>query len=136
MEFRLVNQPSEATRLHQALSEFSETEQLAAPIQSAIELALEEHFANILNHGYSDTNSHTIQFVVEHVGDWVRMDIQDDGRAFNPLEHPLPDVNVPIEQRAIGGLGVLMIRKTMDRVEYQREGDQNHLTLWKRFRSR
>ena len=57
----------------------------------------------------------------------------DSGIAFNPLEKEDPNVNLPAEERQIGGLGIFMTKKTMDEVRYERAGDRNVLTLIKRI---
>lgn len=57
--------------------------------------------------------------------------MQDSGKPFNPLLRPAPDTSLPALQRDEGGLGIAMIRKIMDKVEYSREGGRNILTMWK-----
>ena len=57
----------------------------------------------------------------------------DMGIPFNPLEKPDPDITLPAEQRDAGGLGIFMVKKTMDSVLYQREGQKNILILMKRY---
>ena len=62
----------------------------------------------------------------------ARVEVEDDGRAFNPLDLPPVDTTVPLEQRPVGGLGVHMIRQLMDSVEYRRADGRNILTLTRR----
>ena len=59
------------------------------------------------------------------------IEIIDCGIPFDPLTLPKPDVNAPIEDRKIGGLGIYMMRKLMDKVNYKREQGKNILTLVK-----
>ncbi len=60
------------------------------------------------------------------------MRVEDDAVAFNPLEREAPDLNAPLEDRPIGGLGVHLVRKLMDDVRYERAGARNILTMRKR----
>jgi anti-sigma regulatory factor (Ser/Thr protein kinase) len=58
----------------------------------------------------------------------------DDGHEFNPLEFPEPDTNLPVEERPIGGLGIHLLRKMADRLEYRRIDGFNRLALLKHTR--
>ena len=61
------------------------------------------------------------------------MTFRDSGVPFNPLEQADPDVNAPLEQRKIGGLGLFLVRKTMDKLNYVYENGQNVLTVIKKL---
>jgi anti-sigma regulatory factor (Ser/Thr protein kinase) len=65
-------------------------------------------------------------------GDVLRAEVSDDGRPFDPFEVPPPNIDAPIEERRIGGLGVYLVREMMDTLEYKREHDRNILRLSKR----
>ena len=58
--------------------------------------------------------------------------VEDDGRAFNPLDAPAPDLRSGIDERPIGGLGVHLVRSLMDSLEYHRERDRNIFIMRKR----
>ncbi len=58
-------------------------------------------------------------------------EIADDGRAFDPLQAPVPDIGASLQDRAIGGLGIYLVRKTMDGVTYRRQDGRNVVTLTK-----
>ncbi len=60
------------------------------------------------------------------------MDIADDGGAFDPMQAPEPDSSAPPEERARGGLGIYLVRKTMDAVAHRREDGRNVVTLTRR----
>ena len=62
----------------------------------------------------------------------MRVDVEDDGQPFNPLEAPEADTTNPLEERTIGGLGVHLVRKLMDGLEYKRQGERNLLTIKKK----
>ena len=84
---------------------------------------------NTINHGH-DGGLHQISITFSSTDDALVIDILDDGKPFDPLtDAPIPNVNAPINERPIGGLGVYLVRKLMDEVTYRREEGRNHLTL-------
>ena len=94
-----------------------------------IRLAVEEAVSNTIRHGYVDSREHLIRVRATLEDGRIRLEIEDDARAFNPLEAPLPDVSLPVEEKTPGGLGILLLRSVMDRVEYRRSADRNILTM-------
>ena len=93
-------------------------------------LFLEEIVTNILKYAYSDCEVHDIALDVRLKPEDVVLQVADDGRAFNPLESPQPDLDVPCEERPVGGLGVHLIKKLASRLDYVRAGDKNVLTAY------
>ncbi len=98
-------------------------------------IATEEALVNIISYAYPDGNgsieiTHNIENSAEE-GRRLVIQIIDWGVAFDPLSLPDPDIEAPIEEREIGGLGVYMMRNIMDKTLYKREGDRNILTLVK-----
>ena len=57
----------------------------------------------------------------------------DDGPGFDPLSAPEPDTSLGIEERPIGGLGIALVRRLMDHVEYERRDGKNRLRLRRRL---
>lgn len=119
--------------LHEALDDYSRKHHLPPRLVSDVQLALEEHLTNILSHGYDPNNPGpvTVRFQLEE--DDLRVEVEDQGPPFNPLEHPAVDVNRPIEERPLGGLGIHLMRQLVEELEYRREGTSNVLTLRKRM---
>jgi anti-sigma regulatory factor (Ser/Thr protein kinase) len=62
----------------------------------------------------------------------VTVTVEDDGVPFNPLEATEPDLDRPLEERSIGGLGIHLVKNLMDDVEYRREAGRNYLVMRKR----
>lgn len=93
------------------------------------DLALEELFLNVASYGVEEGRIPQVTVELAHEGNAVRMTLQDDGPAFNPLHAPEADTSLPIEQRQIGGLGIHLVRKTMDSMDYQRQDGCNRVTL-------
>ena len=96
-------------------------------------LALEELITNCIKYGYDDEAEHVIEIELNFSGGELMLTLVDDGHPFNPLELPEPDTDLPVEDRPIGGLGIHLLRKMSDHMEYARLENQNRLTLRKSF---
>lgn len=94
-------------------------------------LVLDEILTNALAYGGKSDGPFFIEVNVEVEGTVVRIEVVDDGIAFNPLLMPDPDVTLELEEREIGGLGIFLVKKLMDDVTYERRDDFNRLTLTK-----
>ena len=102
--------------------------------QIAIDVAVEELFVNIASYAYApDTGTATVRMACTEDHSAVTLTFIDSGIPFNPLEREDPDLSLPVEEREIGGLGILMVKKTMDEAHYERVDGQNILTLTKRI---
>jgi anti-sigma regulatory factor (Ser/Thr protein kinase) len=117
------------------LQAFAQERKLPPAVLQAADLALEEHLTNVLSYSYAyeDKRSHQILVRLEIVDGTLLVEVQDDGRPFNPLNRPEVDTSLPLDKKPIGGLGVFLIRHVMDHVEYQREGDKNIFRMRKRL---
>jgi anti-sigma regulatory factor (Ser/Thr protein kinase) len=104
-----------------------------------VNLALEEAVSNVMLYAYPDTNNGKV--FVEFVrnctpeGEQLTFTISDSGIPFDPTQKSEPDLSLPAEERAIGGLGIHLVRQLMDEVQYVREDDKNVLTLVKKLKS-
>jgi sigma-B regulation protein RsbU (phosphoserine phosphatase) len=104
------------------------------PVRGQIELAVEEVFVNIANYAYPSPGgevSVSCRVEEERGRAVITLAFSDAGRPFNPLEYPEPDMNLPLEQREEGGLGLLIVKKTMDTIHYSRENGMNRLEISK-----
>ena len=102
-----------------------------------INIAMDEIITNIASYAYAGTGedgSMTVRFAYDPAADTVEITFTDRGKPFDPLSTADPDVNAPAEERQIGGLGIFLVKKTMDGVDYRREEGQNVLTIRKRLR--
>jgi len=63
----------------------------------------------------------------------LKVEVIDDGRAFNPLEVPAPDLSLAMRDRPIGGLGIHLLRELADEVKYERRDGTNRFLLTKRL---
>lgn len=99
-----------------------------------INLALEELFANVANYAYyPDKGMIHISFGIKEDTKELTVIIKDEGKPFNPLESEEPDITAPLQERKIGGLGLFIVKNTMDSLEYVRESNSNVLTIKKKF---
>ena len=94
-----------------------------------VNLVLEELGINIMDYGH-DEGVHEIDIFLTSGDDAVTIEVVDDGRPFDPLnDAPAVDVESSVQDRLIGGLGLHIVRTTMDEMSYKREQGKNHLTL-------
>lgn len=135
IELVLANRPSEIVRLQDLLESLAIEHAIPPKALHEVQLAVEEHLANILNHAFTDQQEHQILVRLEVETDILRIEVEDDGRPFNPLEHPKPDLTLPVDQRPIGGLGIHMMRKSVDQIEYRRANGKNILAILKRIKA-
>lgn len=94
--------------------------------------ACEEIIVNVMNYAYSDEEGDLV-IAFDDGTDYIRITFIDNGRPFNPFDEPEVDVNLPVEERDIGGLGILLVKKLMDDVHYEFINNQNVLTIMKRL---
>jgi serine/threonine-protein kinase RsbW len=109
-------------------------EEAALPMAMAFpfEVALEEVCMNVIMHGTRASGSPPeLSVSLSLEGNAVTMVIEDDGVAFDPLVVAAPDIDTPLEEREIGGLGVFLVRELMDDVSYAHTGTHNRLTMRK-----
>lgn len=92
-----------------------------------LHLIVEEAVANVVN--YSGATMMSLSAWLE--GDSIFVSVTDDGVPFDPTQYPSPNLNVPVEERKIGGLGIHYIHKMSDGVTYRREEGKNILTMRK-----
>lgn len=131
LELTLANRKSAIPGLQDCLEAFARQNGLPGPVLHAVQLAVEEHLTNIISYGYTDDGRHQIQIRVWCTGTALSVEVEDDGVPFNPLAHPGPDLSILPEDRPIGGLGILMMRRALDDARYRREQGRNVLTLTK-----
>ena len=134
MSVTLVNDRSEVERLSRLVEAFGEEKGLAADAIFSVNLALDEVVSNIIRYAHDDDGrQHAILVRLALEQDVLTAEVEDDGRAFNPLDAPVPDIGASIEDRPIGGLGIHLVRSVMSAVEYRREDGRNLLTMKKRL---
>ena len=96
-------------------------------------LAIEELVTNCIKYGYDDKLEHEIEIHLSIADGQMTLAVISDGHAFNPLEVPEPDTNLPLEDRPVGGLGIHLLRKLSDHMTYERRDECNHVMIVKQI---
>ena len=112
------------TWLHSVCKEWSISDDLA----NKIDMCAEEVYANIEFYAYKNRNG-DIEVKMHKSDNKVTIEFADSGTPYNPLERPDPNINLPPEERPVGGLGIYMIKQMSDEITYRYENSKNILTL-------
>lgn len=131
LTLRVKNAFAEIPAANEAASRWLADRNLSPAADYLANLAIEELVTNCIKHGYDDKGEHIIEITLKLSANELVLTVTDDGHWFNPLELPEPDTNLPLEDRPIGGLGIHLLRKMSDRMEYERKGGKNQITLHK-----
>jgi anti-sigma regulatory factor (Ser/Thr protein kinase) len=123
------NQVGELGRLNQAIEQFARESGLAAGEQHAIELVLEELVTNAIHHGYPEGGEHELSVGLRMEGRVIEMRVEDDGLPFDPTRAEKADTESSIADRAIGGLGIHLVKNLVHEMVYARRQGRNVLTL-------
>jgi anti-sigma regulatory factor (Ser/Thr protein kinase) len=136
LTLRLTNSLAELPRSAEAVDAFCVRHDIASSVGFAINVSLEELLSNTMAYGYDDDGSHEIIVRIWRDDADLVVDLTDDARPFDPTRFPPPDLETPLLEREIGGLGIHLVRRMMDHMEYRRDGQQNHVRLRKRIERR
>lgn len=131
------------TRMHGGVDSVASTQEwLASQLRQAgveeeligdLDLIADEVLANVIHHAYHDQADAEAWIHLEIDAELVRVLFSDAGPPFDPLvEAPEPNLQLPTEEREIGGLGILMVKRLADRVSYRRDDERNVLEVEKR----
>ena len=104
--------------------------------QMQIDIAIDELFGNIAHYAYTpDVGDATVRVEVQEDPLAVIITFIDRGVPYDPLSAAAPDTTLSAEERTMGGLGIFMVRKTMDEITYRYEGGKNILSIRKKIGS-
>ena len=99
-------------------------------VQRQIDVAVEEIFVNIANYAYKPAKGGVTICIAAGVTTVIRF--EDTGKPYNPLEQAAPDLDKPLMEREIGGLGIFLAKQLMDEVAYTHADNKNILVMTKR----
>ena len=111
-----------------------ELEQLncSMKVQTQIEIAVEELFVNIANYAYNpDEGPATVRVEVEKEPPAISITFIDEGVPYDPLAKEDPEVTLGADERQIGGLGIFMVKESMDDIDYEYKDGKNILHIRK-----
>ena len=120
---------NELERLAAEVSRFCRENALHEDAEFQLNLVLEELFVNTVRHGGCEGVENSAQVRLRAMPDGVAVEFADRGRAFDPTAAPVVDVKAPLESRAVGGLGIHLVREIMRDLRYQRAGEWNRLSM-------
>lgn len=129
----IKNKNEELAKLAAEIERIGEEHEFSMSTVMNLDLVLEEALTNVIKYAYADDEEHdiTISITIEDGTQTIR--IEDDGVAFDPTQSADPDIDLSVEDRPIGGLGIFLINQIMDTVQYTREGDKNVFVMTKKM---
>ncbi|MBW8331778.1 MAG: ATP-binding protein [Prolixibacteraceae bacterium] len=127
--FVIENRIEELSALAEKIEDLAEKWELSQTLAMNINLVIEEAVSNIIFYAFNDNDKHEIGISISLENSLLTIKITDDGIPFNPLAQEQPDINLPAEDRPVGGLGIFLISQIMDEMHYARQKNQNILTL-------
>ena len=134
---KLLTVPAERGQLDTVQGFVDEAlDQVPCTLESRLQLqiAVEELFVNIASYAYAPNQGEAvIGCQVEQEPPSVTIQFRDWGKPFDPLAKEDADITLSAEERGIGGLGIYMVKSSMDDVRYQYENGQNVLTIYKKL---
>jgi len=98
-------------------------------------LAVEEVCTNLIIHSHASNPKEVIYLEVKELEKKLAIEITDKGDAFNLLEYEVPDLKKVIEEKRKGGIGILLVKKIMDEIEFESKNGKNTCRLIKKFPS-
>ena len=125
----LENIPTITTFIEEKLAEFGADDEF----RGKMGLALDEAVTNVVLYAYPEKKG-LIRLTLKKTGETIVAEIRDQGTPFDPTQAPPPDLTVPLEQRKIGGLGIHLMRKSVDQLTYRHENGSNVFTFSKNMR--
>ena len=131
--FCLCNSLAELDRLSKELDTIGELWELDGKTILQVNLALDEVFTNVVSYGIAGESGQQVTFSLYHRDDKIEIVVCDRGKPFDLTKAADPDLDLPLDQQSIGGLGIFLIRQYTDSITYKREAGKNILTLTKKI---
>jgi anti-sigma regulatory factor (Ser/Thr protein kinase) len=125
------NRIEDLLRVNSLFESFATQHDINGRLRYHLLVSIEEILTNIIKYGFDEEGVHPIHITFRRVEEQIEMEFEDRGREFNPLEIGEPDLDIPLEERKLGGLGIHLVKKMVDEAKYRREGDRNILLLRK-----
>ncbi|HJO95676.1 MAG TPA: ATP-binding protein [Victivallales bacterium] len=128
-DFIIRNDLSELKFLNKAIRKYLVKLGLSNKSIYNITLIVEELITNTIRHGYADDKKHEIFVGIATSKDSIKITIKDDGEKFNVLEHPPPELDIPLKDMKVGGLGIHLVKNLAKNINYKRKNNTNIITL-------
>jgi sigma-B regulation protein RsbU (phosphoserine phosphatase) len=127
----LKNDIHEVSKLNAFQKSFYEKLNIEKSLARRLQLAVEETVVNVIDYAYPIGINGDITVKMMWNGNTLKIVVVDTGVMFDPTLVETPDTSLMVEERRVGGLGIHLVRKLMDSVNYEREDGKNILTLAK-----
>jgi serine/threonine-protein kinase RsbW len=125
----LANDVQEVGRVIDSLEEFGAARGIPPEQSLRFCLALDELITNVISHGFAGRTGGTIRLIVEHADGVLRAELIDDGPPFDPFQATIELPSGDIEHRKIGGLGISIVKASMDSLGYRHDGRFNRVNM-------
>ncbi|OME84016.1 hypothetical protein BK120_12960 [Paenibacillus sp. FSL A5-0031] len=134
-EIKLYNRLEELQRLNEGLEQIGAEAGWSERAVLDLSLACEELVINIVNYGFPSGGEHHIDVIIQASPTSVEVKIEDGGVPFNPLQEADPRalLELELEDRPIGGLGIFFVKRLMDDIHYEYAGGLNRFRMRKQF---
>lgn len=124
----LANQMGEIRRVNVAVGDFLSEEGVPDRTVHHVRLVIEELVSNVVRYAFDDPGPHRIEVDVRTGVHHVAVTVEDSGRPFNPnTAPPPPPVELHLQERRAGGLGIFLVKKLTSELVYSRENDRNRV---------
>lgn len=133
-ELKVRAKPENLARIAAFVNDAAERWGLGPKETFDIQMAVDEACTNIIEHGYEGDTSGMIEIRCRQTDDECTIKIRDHGRNFDPDAVPEPDVQAPLEERPVGGLGLFFMRQLMDEVEFHFGEEEGNVLVMKKRR--
>ncbi len=128
----IKNTIEEVQRAIGAFEEFSNTYAIPTNLMLKVNIVLDELLSNIVKYSFPDGDEHVIDITLElFTTGKLTLSLTDEGVPFNPFDAPEPDLSMPLEEREVGGLGILIVKRLMDEYHYKRQANLNITSMIK-----
>jgi anti-sigma regulatory factor (Ser/Thr protein kinase) len=131
VKLTVKNRIEDLLRVNSIFESFATQHDIGGKLRYHLLVSIEEILTNIIKYGFDEQGVHPIHITFRYDSGTIEMEFEDRGREFNPLEVSEPDLDTPIEDRQLGGLGIHLVKNMVDVARYRREGDRNILLLRK-----
>lgn len=130
MTIEIANHIKEIQKVHQAVDRYLREQALGEYDRKKVSIAVDEILSNIISYAYDDRSRHIIRVKLDCAEDRLTLEFMDDGKQFDPIEFIRTQGERSAEDMdRVGGLGLKLVGRLMNRLAYLREGGQNKLTL-------
>ncbi|MCH7398497.1 ATP-binding protein [Belliella sp. DSM 107340] len=135
-ELKLYCETSRLSDLRIFLNKILQETSLSEIEQHQVTLAVDEVCANLIIHSHGCNSKEFIQISVEKEVGLLKIEITDQGDAFNIIEYNVPEINQVKKTKRKGGLGIILVKRIMDKIEFESSGLQNTCRLFKNLKSK